>query len=74
MRISQKLIQYVPARLGHDLRYKINADKIYEQLHWKPKVDFLEGLKKTIRCYQDNKHWWRPLLKSAKLDNKNLSE
>lgn len=74
MRISQKLIQYVPARLGHDLRYKINADKIYEQLNWKPKVDFLEGLKKTIRWYQDNEYWWRPLLKSATLDNKNLSE
>lgn len=74
MELSEDLIQYVPDRLGHDLRYGVNADKISSQLGWKPKVGFAAGLKKTIRWYQGNESWWRPLLKNATLDNRNLSD
>ena len=38
-------------RLGHDLRYAIDASKILNDLNWKPKNDFSEGIEKTIKWY-----------------------
>ena len=50
---------WVRDRPGHDRRYAIDWSKIEEQLNWCPKnIDFLEGLKKTIDWYKENKHWW----------------
>ena len=54
---SQKLITYVTDRLGHDLRYAIDAGKIEKDLGWKPSLDFEEGLEKTIDWYLANEKW-----------------
>ena len=48
---SKKLITFVNDRLGHDLRYAIDATKILNDLGWKPKNDFSEGIEKTINWY-----------------------
>ena len=48
----ESLITFVPDRPGHDVRYAISTEKI-ERLGWKPKVKFEEGLRKTIRWYQE---------------------
>ena len=48
---SEKLISFVPDRLGHDFRYAINSTKIKNELGWTPKTSFDEGLKKTIKYY-----------------------
>ena len=48
---SEKLISFVPDRLGHDFRYAINSTKIKNDLGWTPKTSFDEGLKKTIKYY-----------------------
>ncbi len=48
---SKKLITFVDDRLGHDLRYAIDASKILNDLNWKPKNDFSEGIEKTIKWY-----------------------
>lgn len=56
-------IEYVEDRLGHDLRYSVNWNKIRDQLGYQPKVDFEEGLRETIDWYQRNQQWWEPLLK-----------
>ena len=54
---SEKLITYVKNRPGHDLRYAIDANKIYKELGWKPTVTFEEGLSITIDWYLENKEW-----------------
>jgi len=50
-------IEYVEDRLGHDRRYAISNDKITNELGWKPKVTFEEGIKKTIDWYLNNQDW-----------------
>ena len=55
---SLSLIDYVDDRLGHDLRYAIDFNKINSELGWKPKHTFQEGIEKTIDWYLINKSWF----------------
>ncbi|OGH86556.1 MAG: dTDP-glucose 4,6-dehydratase, partial [Candidatus Magasanikbacteria bacterium RIFOXYB2_FULL_40_13] len=45
---GEEMIEYVKDRPGHDRRYAIDASKIKKELGWEAKVDFKEGLKKTV--------------------------
>ena len=54
---SEKLINYVTDRAGHDLRYAIDAKKIMNELGWQPSLQFEEGLEKTIDWYLSNEKW-----------------
>lgn len=54
---SEDLIEFVKDRLGHDFRYSLNFDKIQNELEWKPKVQFEEGIQKTVKWYLDNMSW-----------------
>jgi dTDP-glucose 4,6-dehydratase len=54
---SEKLIEYVKDRPGHDLRYAIDATKINKELGWYPTVTFEEGLSETIDWYLKNEDW-----------------
>jgi dTDP-glucose 4,6-dehydratase len=54
---SEKLITYVTDRLGHDLRYAIDATKLNKELGWKPSLQFEEGLEKTVDWYLNNEEW-----------------
>lgn len=54
---SDKLIQYVKDRPGHDLRYAIDPSKLMRELGWKPSVTFEEGLEKTVDWYLSNEDW-----------------
>jgi dTDP-glucose 4,6-dehydratase len=56
-------IEFVPDRLGHDLRYSVNWNKIKDELGYSPKVDFEIGIKQTIEWYQENQDWWKSLKK-----------
>lgn len=58
---SESLITFVEDRPGHDVRYSLNSSKIRNQLCWKPKHSFQEGLKMTIEWYVNNEWWWKPL-------------
>ncbi len=59
---SEDSIEFVKDRLGHDKRYALNTEKI-EALGWKPKWEFNEALKHTVKWYKDNEWWWAPLIK-----------
>ena len=71
MEITQKIldhfekslddVEFVPDRLGHDFRYSVNWDKARNQLGYNPRVSFKSGLEETIKWYQTNKPWWKPL-------------
>jgi dTDP-glucose 4,6-dehydratase len=54
------LIQQVSDRPGHDRRYSLDTAKI-RALSWRPRTDFEEGLRATVRWYRDNEWWWRPI-------------
>jgi len=45
------LISFVKDRLGHDVRYAIDASKIRKQLGWAPVESFERVLRKTINWY-----------------------
>lgn len=48
---SEKLIEFVTDRPGHDFRYAINYTKMTRELGWRPEVSFEEGMKRTIEWY-----------------------
>lgn len=54
---SEKLIQFVTDRAGHDLRYAIDSTKITNELGWKPSLQFEEGIEKTVDWYLNNAEW-----------------
>jgi dTDP-D-glucose 4,6-dehydratase len=51
------LIKRVSDRLGHDRRYAIDPTKIENELGWKAKVSWEEGLQKTVDWYIANADW-----------------
>lgn len=61
---SDENIEFVPDRLGHDLRYSVDCGKISSELGYKPQVQFKVGIQETIKWYRENESWWRPLKKS----------
>jgi dTDP-glucose 4,6-dehydratase len=58
-------IDWVPDRLGHDLRYAVDSSKI-RALGWAPAHDFEERLLETIAWYREREDWWRPLRSGAR--------
>ena len=53
----EQLITYVGDRVGHDVRYAIDATKIKKELNWKPDESFATGIKKTVEWYLQNTIW-----------------
>lgn len=51
---SRELISFVEDRPGHDLRYAIDASKIMNEIGWRPRKSFSEGLFETVSWYIDN--------------------
>ena len=63
----ESLIQPILDRPAHDVRYALDTEKL-GALGWEPRVDFPEGLEATVRWYQENEAWWRPLKSGDYLD------
>lgn len=56
------LIVYVTDRPGHDMRYAIDAEKIANELGWRPQETFESGIRKTVEWYLNNQTWWQRVL------------
>ena len=54
---SEKLIEFVKDRAGHDLRYAIDSTKLKTELGWEPSLTFEEGLPLTVDWYLENEEW-----------------
>ncbi len=56
-----RLIEFVPDRPGHDVRYAIDPARIRAELGWRPSVTLDAGLERTLGWYLANENWWRAL-------------
>ena len=43
----------------------MNSEKIKQELNWETKVNFEEGLKKTVDWYLANRKWWENIVKNS---------
>ena len=62
------LIKFVKDRPGHDRRYAIDSSKIENEIGWKPKIGFEEGLKLTIDWYLNNQKWIKNVINKEYLE------
>jgi len=51
------LITFVADRPGHDRRYAINCEKIKNEIGWKQKHRFEDGLRQTVSWYLTHDDW-----------------
>ncbi|HZG68483.1 MAG TPA: GDP-mannose 4,6-dehydratase, partial [Herpetosiphonaceae bacterium] len=63
----RSLIQPILDRPAHDVRYALDSSKL-RALGWRPQVDFDTGFADTVRWYQENEWWWRPLKSGEYID------
>lgn len=54
-----KQISFVTDRPGHDYRYAIDCSKLEQELDWRPRIHFEDGLRKTVSWYVDRQDWLR---------------
>jgi len=57
-----QLIQYVKDRPGHDIRYALNCNKL-RKTGWGPKINFQNGMSKTVQWNKENTAWLESKLK-----------
>lgn len=68
---GEELISYVEDRKGHDRRYAIDPAKIGRDLGWQPETSFEDGIRSTIRWYEEHQEWWEDIVSgSYRLRNK----
>jgi dTDP-glucose 4,6-dehydratase len=53
----RSLISFVTDRRGHDRRYAIDSTKVEQELDWKPRRAFENGLVETVDWYIANEEW-----------------
>jgi dTDP-glucose 4,6-dehydratase len=70
MEKEESSIEYVKDRPGHDYRYSVNSSKLEKELGWFSKVDFDEGVERTVSWYVNNEWWWRPLKDQLNAESK----
>src|SRR6056300_1242900 len=56
-------INFIKDRPGHDIRYAINSNKIKKELDWRPKVNFDQGIKLTLKWYKNNRKYYETVSK-----------
>ena len=59
LNMPESLIEFVADRKGHDRRYSIDSNKMAYKFGWRPQTNFLEGIKRTVRWYKNNRDWCR---------------
>ncbi len=62
------LITFVEDRLGHDIKYSVNNEKIRNELSFECSVEFSKGLENTVNWYLDNLNWVEAVLKDKYIE------
>lgn len=60
LHVPSSRIVRVCDRPGHDRRYALDCSKI-KKLGFAPRFSFYDGLKETVKWYQENKWWWKKI-------------
>lgn len=55
------LVEFVTDRPGHDRRYAICADKLFNELGFRAGTRLADGVGRTIDWYLANEDWWRDI-------------
>jgi len=58
------MVDKVQDRKGHDRRYSLD-DSVLRGMGYAPRIPFADGLKATVRWYQENRSWWEPLKRAS---------
>ncbi len=58
---TRELIQPVGDRPAHDRRYAIDHSKITNELGWRPRTNFRQGLEQTVAWFSNNRTWWQEI-------------
>lgn len=62
------LITFVEDRLGHDVKYSVNNEKIKGELSFECSVEFSRGLENTVKWYLNNLNWVEAVLKDKYIE------
>jgi len=54
--LKYEMIDFHSTRPGHDIRYGLDGNKLYE-IGWNPKFDFEKSLEKTVKWTLENLEW-----------------
>jgi len=54
---KQNMIEFVKDRPGHDIRYKLNSQKVLNEIGWQPKINLKNGLENTVHWCFEHKDW-----------------
>lgn len=61
-------ITFIDDRPGHDRRYAIDAQKIEQELGWRPEETFETGIRQTVKWYLTNQQWVKGITSGAYRD------
>jgi len=50
-------IEFVKDRPGHDIRYRLNSQKVFNEIGWQPKINLKVGLENTVNWCLKHKDW-----------------
>jgi len=62
-------IEFVNDRPGHDFRYSLDSTKTQNEFRWSPKINFDEGLEKTVKWYLENEEWQKNISQETFVPN-----
>ena len=58
---GEEMVELVPDRLGHDLRYSVDWTKINRELGYSPQESLQISLGGIVEWYRNHPGWWQPL-------------
>jgi dTDP-glucose 4,6-dehydratase len=67
-RRCRDLMTFVTDRPGHDRRYAICADKLFNELGFRARISLAEGMARTVDWYINGEAWWQPIQSGAYRD------
>ncbi|MBM3251216.1 MAG: dTDP-glucose 4,6-dehydratase [Candidatus Omnitrophica bacterium] len=56
-RKGRRYIKFVKDRPGHDLRYRLDSEKVFKETGWQPEISLKNGLEDTVEWCLEYKDW-----------------
>lgn len=54
---KQNMMEFVKDRPGHDIRYSLSSQKVFNEIGWQPNIKFKDGVRFTIQWCLAHKNW-----------------